>query len=94
LNGISGEAISFSNTNVYRYRDIVKDNTNNVYSSTTREISSGLTLSIKGWVSGDDMITVAVDARVSKQGTTNDTTVPPPTSEKKVTTNVRAKSGS
>lgn len=94
LNGISGEAISFSNTNVYRYRDIVKDNTNNVYSSTTREISSGLTLSIKGWVSGDDMITVAVDARVSKQGTTSDTTVPPPTSEKKVTTNVRAKSGS
>ncbi|MBP3708983.1 MAG: hypothetical protein J6I73_01030 [Treponema sp.] len=94
LNGISGETITFSNTNVYRYRDIVRDNSSNVYSSTTREISSGLALSIKGWVSGDGMITVDVNAQVSKQGTSNDTSIPPPTSEKKVTTNVRTKSGS
>lgn len=98
LNGISGQAISFSNTNIFRYRDIIRDN-NEVYTSTAREISSGLTLSVNGWVSGDDMITVDVDAVVSKQGTvetsssSGDVANPPSTSEKKVTTHVRTKSG-
>ena len=103
LNGISGESLSFSNTNTYRYRDIIVDTKGDLYTSTTREITSGLTLSINGWVSGDEMITVKVDAQVSKQGNTDsaassnkksvDTTVPPSTSEKKVSTNVRTKSG-
>ena len=98
LNGISGETITFSNTNTYRYRDIIVDTSGDLYTSTTREISSGLTLSINGWVSGDDMVTVKVDAQVSKQGTTetastDTTTNPPSTSEKKVSTNVRTKSG-
>lgn len=99
LNGISGEAVTFSNTNTYRYRDIIANATGDLYTSTTREISSGLVLSINGWVSGDGMVTVKIDAQVSKQGTaetgTNqtDTTNPPPTSEKKVSTNVRTKSG-
>lgn len=99
LNGISGETITFSNTNTYRYRDIIVDAKGDVYTSTTREISSGLVLSIKGWSSGDGMITVDVNAQVSKQGSTDssgsssDTTNPPTTSEKKVTTNVRTKSG-
>jgi len=102
LNGISGDSISFSNINVYRYRDVVKDS-NGVYTSTAREISSGLSLSINGWVSGDEMITVTVDASVSKQGSTDASSgsssaatsdsIPPSTSEKKVTTNVRTKSG-
>ena len=101
LNGISGESISFSNINVYRYRDVVKDS-NGVYTSTAREISSGLTLSINGWVSGDEMITVNVNASVSKQGSSDSSSgsssatsdsIPPSTSEKKVTTNVRTKSG-
>lgn len=101
LNGISGETITFSNTNTYRYRDIIVDAKGDVYTSTTREIASGLVLSIKGWSSGDGMITVDVNAQVSKQGSTEssssasaDTTNPPSTSEKKVTTNVRTKSGS
>lgn len=100
LNGISGESLSFSNTNTYRYRDIIVDTKGDLYTSTTREIASGLTLSINGWVSGDGMVTVKVDAQVSKQGSTNspssgaaDTTTPPSTSEKKVSTNVRTKSG-
>lgn len=103
LNGISGESLSFSNTNTYRYRDIIVDTSGDLYTSTTREITSGLTLSISGWVSGDGMITVKVDAQISKQGSSNssssstaptvDTTVPPSTSEKKVSTNVRTKSG-
>ena len=103
LNGISGESLSFSNTNTYRYRDIIVDTSGDLYTSTTREITSGLTLSISGWVSGDGMITVKMDAQISKQGSSNsssssttptvDTTVPPSTSEKKVSTNVRTKSG-
>ena len=62
LNGISGQTINFSNTSTFRYRDIVPDSNKGVYSSTTREISSGLVLSINGWVSGDDMITVSGDS--------------------------------
>jgi len=96
LNGISGETITFSNTNTYRYRDIIVDTSGDLYTSTTREIASGLTLSINGWSSGDDMVTVKVDAQVSKQGSVDsstDTTNPPSTSEKKVSTNIRSKSG-
>lgn len=102
LNGISGETLSFSNTNTFRYRDIVVDTKGEMYTSTTREIASGLILTINGWVSGDDMVTVKVDAQVSKQGSAEtsssangsaDTTNPPSTSEKKVSTNVRTKSG-
>ena len=102
INGISGESLSFSNTNTTRYRDIIVDKKGDLYTSTTREISSGLTLSINGWVSGDGMVTVKVDAQVSKQGNSDssssngkgkDTTPPPSTSEKKVSTNVRTKSG-
>ena len=97
LNGISGESINFSNTNTYRYRDIVVNTSGDLYTSTAREITSGLTLNINGWVSGDNMITVKLDAQVSKQGSTSssatDTTNPPSTSEKKVSTNVRTRSG-
>lgn len=101
INGISGESLSFSNTNTSRYRDIIVDTKGDLYTSTTREISSGLTLSINGWVSGDEMVTVKVDAQVSKQGSSDssssgkesDTMPPPSTSEKKVSTNVRTKSG-
>ena len=101
VNGISGESLSFSNTSTSRYRDIIVDTKGDLYTSTTREISSGLTLSVNGWVSGDGMVTVKVDAQVSKQGSSesssnkkgSDTTPPPSTSEKKVSTNVRTKSG-
>lgn len=101
LNGISGEAIAFSNTNTFRYRDIVVNTKGDLYTSTTREIASGLTLAINGWVSGDDMISVKIDAQVSKQGSSSsantssqtDTVNPPSTSEKKVSTCVRTKAG-
>lgn len=99
LNGISGGTINFSNTNTYRYRDIIADKSGELYTSTTREIASGLTLTINGWVSGDGMITVNVDALVSKQGSSEssggngETTNPPSTSEKKVSTCVRTRSG-
>lgn len=96
LNGISGQSITFSNTNTFRYRDIIRDKSD-VYTSTVREISSGLNLTINGWVSGDEMITVEINASISKQGSvdssSDNTANPPSTSEKKVTTYVRTKSG-
>ncbi len=99
LNGISGESITFKNTNTYRYRDVAVDANSGLYTSSTKEITSGLVIKIKGWVSGDDMVTVDVTAEVSKQGsvdTSSDgtTTNPPSTTEKSVTTNVRTQSGS
>lgn len=99
LNGISGESIHFENTNTFRYRDVAIDAETGLYTGTTREISSGLVIEVEGWVSGDEMITVNIDARVSKQGAVPDSssstasTNPPPTSEKSVTTNVRTRSG-
>ena len=97
LNGISGEDIQFQNTSTYRYRDVAIDAATGKYTGTTREISSGLVLKVNGWVSGDEMITVNVDAKVSKQGSipkdANVNTNPPSTSEKAVTTHVRTKSG-
>ena len=100
LNGISGESLSFSNTNTTRYRDIIVDTKGDLYTSTTREISSGLTLSINGWAGGDGMVTVKVDAQVSKQGSSESSSgsnaadaMPPSTTEKKVSTKVRTKSG-
>lgn len=97
LYGLSGEKISFENTNTYRYRDTTTNNASgtSVYSSVTREITSGLELDISGWVSGDGMVTITVSASVSKQGVdvSRSTGNPPPTSEKSVTTKVRARSG-
>lgn len=100
LNGLSGEKVKFSNTSTYRYRDVVIEGTTSRYTTTTREITSGLTLDIDGWVSGDDMITVNVNAGVSKQSasgssssSTTDQTNPPSTTQKSVSTTVRTKSG-
>lgn len=99
LNGISGQEIKFENTNTFRYRDTTIDPETGkpFYTGVTREITSGLRLSINGWVSGDGMITMAVNAAVSKQdesgADTSATTNPPPTSERVVNTQVRTKSG-
>ena len=97
LFGLSGQEIKFQNTSTYRYRDsnIDPDTGKPIYSGITREIVSGLVLEIKGWVSGDGMITTTVTASVSKQGTevSSATGNPPPTSEKVLTTQVRARSG-
>lgn len=96
LNGLSGQDIQFRNTNTYRYRDMVYDSDTGKTKSTgvTREIASGLIIGINGWVSGDGLITMDVNATVSKQGTdTSSENNPPPTSEKVVTTHVRSPSG-
>jgi len=97
LNGVSGSTISFANTNTYRYRDnnLDPETGEPIYSGITKEIISGLKLEITGTVTGDGMITSKITASVSRQGTDLSTTTgnPPPTSEKMITTEVRAKSG-
>jgi type II secretory pathway component GspD/PulD (secretin) len=61
----------------------------------TREITSGLIVTLNGWVSGDDMITISVNATVSKQNnnSTNEAAALPTTSERVVHTQVRTPSG-
>ncbi len=97
LNGLSGQQLKFQNTNTYRYREVEidPDTGKPLYTGVTREITSGLILSVNGWASGDGMITMQVSATVSKQGadTSGTTGNPPTTSEKVVTTNVRTPSG-
>ena len=99
LNGITGQDIKFENTNTFRYRDTTIDPETGkpFYTGVTREIRSGLVLGINGWVSGDGMVTMKVNAVVSKQdesgANASATTNPPPTSERVVNTQVRTKSG-
>ncbi len=97
LNGLTGEDISFRNTNTYRYRDmeIDPDTGKEISTGITREITSGLIININGWVSGDNMITMNVKSTVSKRGAdvSSKSTNPPPTSEKIINTHVRTESG-
>lgn len=97
LNGISGQDIKFENTDIYRYRDYTINTETKEKTGVTREITSGIILKINGWVSGDGMITMDVNAVVSKQGDSDQsddsTKNPPPSSERMVTTQVRTKSG-
>ena len=97
LYGLSGEKLTFKNTNTYRYKDASIDPSTGkeAFSTVTREITSGLVLEIDGWVSGDDVITMQINTSVSKQGVdvSKKNGNPPPTSEKNITTKIRARNG-
>ena len=97
LYGLSGEKITFKNTNTYRYKDASIDPATGkeAFSTVTREITSGLVLEIDGWVSGDGIITMQINTSVSKQGVdvSKKNGNPPPTSEKNITTKIRARNG-
>jgi type II secretory pathway component GspD/PulD (secretin) len=97
MNGLSGQEIRFQNTDTYRYQEfeVDPDTGSLIRSGITREISSGLIVSLNGWVSGDDMITIAVNATVSKQNRnqTGEGSGIPSTSERIVTTQIRTPSG-
>ncbi|AFG37888.1 type II secretory pathway, component PulD [Spirochaeta africana DSM 8902] len=95
LNGLSGEQIRFQNTDTYRYRDseIDPDTGQPRVAGVTREITAGLILQIRGRVSGSDMVTMEVDATISKRGLDTRQGDPPPTSERIVQTQVRTPSG-
>lgn len=97
LYGLSGQEIKFQNTSTYRYRDsnIDPETGKPKYTGVTREITSGLMLTINGWVSGEGVITTTITTSISKRGAdvTMNTGNPPPTSEKIITTQVRSQSG-
>lgn len=101
LTAITGQEIKFQNTDTYRYIEYEYDkNSGNTTAGTTQQITSGLIVSLNGWISGDNMITMNINATISKQnGDTasskegNLLTALPSTSERIVTTQVRTKSG-
>ena len=101
LTAITGQEIKFQNTDTYRYIEYEYDRTTgNTTKGTTQQITSGLIVSMNGWISGDNMITMNVNATVSKQNgdntNANDSsalTPLPSTSERIVTTQVRTESG-
>jgi type II secretory pathway component GspD/PulD (secretin) len=96
LIGAASQEVRFQNTDTFRYREPeVQEDGSVTYTGVTREITAGLIFSVKGWVSGDGMITMDVSATVSKRGTDTSGTVGtlPPTSENVVTTRVRTPGG-
>lgn len=94
LNGLTGEDVSFRNTNTFRFVDRTIDSSGKPLYGAVREVTSGLLVNIKGEVSGAGMVTMEVNAQVSKQGSGSVTSgILPPTSEKIVKTKVRSKSG-
>ncbi len=96
LTGVVGHDVKFQNTNTFRYRDSEIDPDDGKVKSTgvTRELTSGLLLSINGWASSDGMITMTISTTVSERGeTSSDSTAPPQTSERVVSTQVRTQSG-
>ncbi len=96
LIGLSDQEISFQNTDTFRYREIEVDEDGNVkFTGVTREITAGLIFNLRGWVSGDEMVTMVTKAIVSKRGTdlSTGTGALPPTSENVISTQVRTPSG-
>lgn len=102
LTGLSGQDIKFQNTDTYRYIEYEVDETTSTTTRTgvTQQITSGLIVSLNGWVSGDNMITMTVNATVSKQNSdtsssssSSSVTTLPSTSERVVNTQVRTPSG-
>lgn len=95
LNGLSGEKLSFRNTNTFRYKDIQYDSAGKIILSAEKQLTSGLFITITGTVSGDSMITMLVDTTISKRGSSDskDRNVLPPTSEKIINTRIRTEAG-
>lgn len=101
LTALSGQEIKFQNTDTYRYIEYEIDTSSGVSKQTgvTQQITSGLIVSLNGWVSGDDMITMSVNATVSKQNSNSSSSSStslsslPSTSERVVNTQVRTYSG-
>jgi type II secretory pathway component GspD/PulD (secretin) len=96
LLGLSDQEISFQNTETFRFREIeVDEDGNTKYTGVTREITAGLIFNLRGWISGDGMITMVTKATVSKRGvdTSQVAGTLPPTSENVISTQVRTPSG-
>jgi general secretion pathway protein D len=103
LNGLSGEKVSFQNTtSTYYAANEISTTGSATVVGTVNQLASGLIVNLQGWISSGDMVTLQVDATLSKQDTSNTstsssgastTTLPPNTTEKKLSTQVRMLSG-
>lgn len=107
LNGLSGQEIKFQNTETTRTPTLEVNESTGAITNTgaVKEITSGLIISLNGWVSGDNMITINVNATVSKEDSSETQSITnssntgstvisyPSTSERIVTTQVRTPSG-
>lgn len=97
LTALSGNEVKFQNTSTYRYRDseIDPDTGDPKYTGVTRELTSGLIVTLNGWVSGDGMITMDIQTTVSKRGADSSSsgTNPPTTTERVVSSRLRTASG-
>lgn len=96
LTAISGEEIKFQNTDTYRYQEYEYDKTTlSTTSTSTQQITSGLIVSLTGWISSDNMITMNINATISKQNGESSAKAGnlPTTSERVIQTQVRGKNG-
>lgn len=95
LNALSNQDVTFKNTNTYRYPDTVtsQDTAGKTTTTTTKEIVSGIIITLKGWVSGDGMISMTINSTLTKQGTAGAGSTIPQTGEKVISTSVRTPSG-
>jgi type II secretory pathway component GspD/PulD (secretin) len=94
LAALSGEKITFKNTTTVRVKDTeVVSSTTTTTTQIIREISSGLMLTIEGWVSGNRMITMKIDSTLSDNVSSESDTDLPKTTEKVFATTVRTQVG-
>ena len=97
LCGLAGREVTFKNTDTYRYRDTELDAATGTYEPTgiTRQITTGLIIGIHGQVSGENMITMDIEATISKRGAESGSskTILPATTEKVISTRVRTPAG-
>ena len=95
LEALSGEKITFKNTTTIRVNDTELSSTSGTTTTTpvVRDISSGLIATIQGWESGNRMITMNIDATLSKNVDGTSTNSLPTTTEKQVTTTARTEVG-
>lgn len=94
LTGIAEQDVRFQNTETYRYLEYEYDTNGNTTtaSGVTQQITSGLILNLNGWISGDNMITINIDATISKQNGESTSSIPS-TSERVISSQVRTYSG-
>lgn len=94
--GLDGAQVSFNNTQTYRYRDLAFDEEEGAVLPTgvTREITSGISLLVRGEVIEGDQVRMEITAEYSRQGVhLSEQDGPPPTSAKRVETVVRTAAG-
>jgi general secretion pathway protein D len=97
INALSGEKVSFSDQQSQKYLATATSTVNGTTSTTntTQSIDTGFTLSIDGWASGDEMITMKVEIKLSSSSgnISANSTVLPTTFDKTIQTKSRTKSG-